>query len=78
MIELAVEANSDPSSMTDVRWIEESLWLALDERLLRSFGGGTPEVRELVVVVSQWPEHHELLRRKESWRAVALALGHLR
>ena len=74
-----VEPNADPTPVADVRRTEEPVGLGLHEERLHARRRRTPEVRELVVVMTVDVCHHErrLVADEERRRAVARPLRRL-
>src|SRR3954468_21363601 len=60
-IDPAVQSNTDPSPAAYVRRPEESVRLGVDQLVLGSGWRGTPQVREVMIVVAIRPQHDELL-----------------
>lgn len=76
-IDLAIEANADPSSVPNVGRNEEPIGGMLDEPCLHTFGSCAPQVSEVMIMVAVGPEHDELLRREKGRCAMARAFGGL-
>src|SRR6266542_1796296 len=77
-VHAAVEAETEPAAMPDVRRDEETLRVHIDKRGLHSGSGGAPD-REPAVAVEVGEDHHErlLLADEERRRAVTQPLARL-
>jgi hypothetical protein len=73
-VHIIVEPDTDPVASANVRRSEKAVWLRCDRFVLNAQGCGTPEVRDLVAMMTIWPEHPELLSDEECRRPVTEAL----
>jgi hypothetical protein len=76
----AIQSDTQPPPVTDVGWAEELLGSLRDEICLYALGGGTPQMRKVVVVVTVGPHVHERLPApdEESRGPVTQPFLHLR
>src|SRR5207253_6271320 len=78
-VEAAVEPDTEPAAVADVRRYEEPLAVGLDQHRLHSLGSGAPDREPPVpVVVRQDHDERALAADEEGGRAVARALARLR
>src|ERR1700753_4419268 len=78
-VALTAEAAAEPAATAAVRRAEDAVRFGLDQLGLSAGRGGTPQVRELVLVVALGPQRDERLLVPDvpGRRAVAGALGDL-
>ena len=65
-VDLPVQADTDPSPPANVGRPEETSRLGRHEFLLRAEGRRAPQMRELMIMVTVTPQHHELLAHEEA------------
>ena len=75
-MQAAVEADTEPTTVADVRRDEEAFGIGLDERALQAVWGGTPDGEAPVAVVVVH-DHQEgaLLAHEERRRTVTASLA---
>ena len=56
----AVEAHADPPAAAYVWRAKEAVWPRVDEFVLRTERGRAPKMWKVMVVMTVWPQHHEL------------------
>ena len=73
-----IEPYAHPTASAHIGRPKEMVRLGLDQLLLRARRSRAPQMREVVIVMTVGPQHHELLLDEERRRAMAELLAHLR
>lgn len=74
-VNVSVESDAEPTSAADVRRSEEAFRLGVDQFILRTGWGRTPQMGEAILMMTARPQHHELLLDEERRRSVTELFG---
>jgi hypothetical protein len=77
-VDIAVQSDADPSSRPDVGGPKEAMRIGCQKLILSPWQRSAPKVREVMLMVTIGPKHHELPAYEKSRRPVAQPFGRAR
>jgi hypothetical protein len=65
-VHVVVASDAKPSSRSDIRRPKGAVWFCRNQLTLSDQWRSPPKMREAMIVVAIWPQHHELSSTKNA------------